>query len=114
MPAEFDCGDCGDHVVHIIADAVPKVALCALCIYHPGWFEDPQLVAILDSDRPQRLERRANADVFIASADYDPKNEACAAILENIIVGHMMFIPPGTVKVTDAGREFLAKHELGK
>ncbi len=49
---EFDCCDCGIHVVAIIPEKAPEPPLCAMCLFVPGWFEDPQLVAMIDPRRP--------------------------------------------------------------
>lgn len=43
---EFDCGDCGRHIVRIIPTRGP--AICAECLYMPGWFNIPQVKAMFD------------------------------------------------------------------
>jgi hypothetical protein len=51
MPAEFICTECGAHVITIVEDKPPYGAICAHCLHMPGWFNDPQLVAIFDPER---------------------------------------------------------------
>jgi hypothetical protein len=57
MPVEFDCSDCGTHIIAIVEDKPPYGALCALCLHLPGWFSNPQLVAIYG---PERLTKTIN------------------------------------------------------
>lgn len=52
MPAEFDCAECGQHIVDIVADEVRYPAICAHCLYLPGWFYDPTLRKMFGSDAP--------------------------------------------------------------
>jgi len=50
MSVEFDCCECGRHIVAVCLDIVPCPPLCAHCIALPSWFEDPQLVRIIDPE----------------------------------------------------------------
>jgi hypothetical protein len=44
---EFDCVECGRHIVRFAAwDNEP--ALCAECLFLPGWYKSPGLKQILD------------------------------------------------------------------
>ena len=42
MTAEFDCCECGSHVIAFDRHA-PDPALCALCLFLPGWFREERL-----------------------------------------------------------------------
>lgn len=52
MSEEFDCCECGRHIIRFIPEPPGLVKLCAQCITLPGWFNDPELVAILDPEMP--------------------------------------------------------------
>ena len=45
---EFDCCECGHHIIAIVAEKAPEPPLCATCIALPYWFENPDLVKIID------------------------------------------------------------------
>jgi hypothetical protein len=40
---EFDCCECGAHIVAGAAEKPPEPPLCAICLFLPGWQEDPKL-----------------------------------------------------------------------
>lgn len=57
---EFDCVGCGRHIVRFAAP--PGADTCAECTFSPGWFRDPELVALLDPDyRGPEAEAAARA-----------------------------------------------------
>lgn len=54
---EFDCVECGRHIVSFGAE-VTDIALCALCIFVPGWYRYPELCEKFDPDNKRKIEER--------------------------------------------------------
>lgn len=51
---EFDCTECGRHIISLCG---PRPALdgsdrCAACLSLPGWYNDAELLRMLDRDMP--------------------------------------------------------------
>jgi hypothetical protein len=68
-PREFHCCECGRHIIVVVpACGQCEAALCAQCLFTPGWFTIPELRMIIDPDHdgreaiwpepPQPVERR--------------------------------------------------------
>lgn len=53
---EFDCCECG---CHIIAFGDPRIPpLCGFCLFLPGWFNEPVLVAVFDPEHDRTIGDR--------------------------------------------------------
>lgn len=52
---EFNCVECGRHIMSFGAE-MTDIALCALCIFMPGWYRYPQLCEKLDPDNKRKIE----------------------------------------------------------
>lgn len=43
---EFDCVECGRSIIRIVSTDTER--LCAECLWLPGWFNEPEIAALLD------------------------------------------------------------------
>lgn len=48
---EFDCEECGRNVIAVVEDKPRVPAICSVCTYVPKWYDDLNLVRIIDPER---------------------------------------------------------------
>ena len=46
---EFDCVECGRHIIRFCG-RMNEPALCAQCIFMPGWFRDARVRELFDPE----------------------------------------------------------------